>query len=517
MTMNYRHSCTLFLFSALALCACAQEPASSSAPPDGTPDAGRESFGEAHILLAVVPSGVQCIQITVLGSTTMSKTFSVTPGSGSVNILPLGSLPVGTVTITGQAYNAACSAISGQTATWVADKQTITVQAGTIASVTITLRPYNSVTATAAFLPNVASVAVGAGAIGLILSDGTVRAAGGQNALTLGGASFANVSALTNVAQLAFGKTERWTNGDFGCALSKSGTVSCWGDNTVGQLGQGNCTGASTTDHTLVVPGLSNITQIAAGYRYACALRNDGAVFCWGYNTQGQVGNGATSTCVPSPVQVTLPSGIGSVTAVAAGFYHTCVAREGEVFCWGRNVSGQLGTGTASTTPQLQPSAAATGLHAIRAIALGGYHTCAIRSDDTLFCWGFNLDGELGNGQTSDKSSPTQVTGVPAVEEVTATNYTTCARDTGGTVRCWGYDIEGNVGDGTGSTSGILNPTYVVGLPSSASIFGGGYDTCSVGIDLTIRCWGDGFNYQLGNGSGDVAWVPTLLGGTTGY
>jgi alpha-tubulin suppressor-like RCC1 family protein len=188
------------------------------------------------------------------------------------------------------------------------------------------------------------------------------------------------------------------------CALTRAGVVECWGYNRYGQLGDG-----TTTDRLVPVrvSGLASVAAISAGGGHTCALTRGGAVMCWGSNRYGELGDG-TTTRRPSPVPV---SGLaGSATAIAAGGEaHGCALTLGdEVRCWGYNGHGQLGDGT--TTDRSVPVALVGLAAGARAITTGGFgHTCAIRRGGEVVCWGRNSSGQLGDGTTSDRHTPVPV------------------------------------------------------------------------------------------------------------
>jgi alpha-tubulin suppressor-like RCC1 family protein len=488
---------SILLAAPLAVLSACSSPSSSAGA--GTSSAS-EPTGQVSLAITTVPAGVQCIQVTATGSTTVSQTFSVTPDAGTVSSLALGELPIGSVVITAQAYSVACASIATASPSWVADTQTVTVVGGQVPSLTITFRPDNAATATANFVANVASVDIGADAIGIVMSDGTVRGAGSGPQTWVSTGNVVNLQSTlsnSNVSQMAL-CSEYGT----GCLLLKTGAVQCWGDNTVGELGIG--LPIPSTDPTPVTsPYVANATQICAGAGSLCALEASGTAFCWGYNNVGQVGNGNAGTNEFTPVQVA-----AGVSSIACGYTSTCAIANGGLECWGSNAFGQLGLGTTQasySTPQL-----VTSLNAVRQVAAGYAHTCAVRVDGTLYCWGDNNYGQLGIGNTTNQSLPTVVSTLSNVQQVALGGDDTCARRGDGTVWCWGLDADGEVGDGTGSTS-ITSPVQVKGIAPSTSIVAGMSNMCSIGTDSTINCWGYNFYGQLGNGTTNDAFAPTPL------
>jgi alpha-tubulin suppressor-like RCC1 family protein len=237
-----------------------------------------------------------------------------------------------------------------------------------------------------------------------------------------------------------------------------NGGVQCWGLNSSGQLGNGD-----TIDHTtpVAVKGLSSGVQaIAAGENHTCALVT-GGVRCWGWNYDGQLGIGNRLDQSPEPMDVVnLSSG---VQAIAAGDSHTCALVNGGVRCWGGNQAGQLGNGKDSDSvhptgaDQYEPVAVA-GLFGPAQLITAGYgHTCAVINgiDENGFvqCWGFNSEGEIGNGKSysdyptldTDELSPVGASGLFGVQAISAGRFHTCAV-TFGVVECWGdYERSGNV------------------------------------------------------------------------
>jgi alpha-tubulin suppressor-like RCC1 family protein len=305
---------------------------------------------------------------------------------------------------------------------------------------------------------------------------------------------------LLNIAAITAG-------GQHTCALTTGGGVKCWGYNYNGQLGDG-----TTTDrHTPVnVSGLaSGVSAIAVGWLHTCALTSGGGVKCWGWNYRGQLGDG-TTTDRHTLVNV---SGLASgVSAIAAGDSHTCaLTAGGGVKCWGNNVTGQLGDGT--TTTRLTPVNVNGLASGVSAIATGGNHTCARTAGGGVKCWGWNYRGQLGDGTTTDRLTPVNVNGLASgVSAITAGGQHTCARTAGGGVKCWGYNSSGQLGDGT--ITDRLTPVGVSGLASGASaITAGARYTCAQTAGGGVKCWGNNYYGQLGDGTTTDRLKPVNVSG----
>jgi len=257
-------------------------------------------------------------------------------------------------------------------------------------------------------------------------------------------------------------------------------------------------------------------TQLTPGGYHTCALRSNGSVWCWGANNMGQLGDGTTTRRLSPRSLNSLSSG---VVALAAGEVHTCALRtDGSLLCWGQNIYGQLGDGT--TTDRHSPTAVGALTSGVAAVAAGQYFTCAIKTNGSLWCWGLNSFGQLGDGTTQNRSVPTEISGVGAgVTAMSGGGLHACALKSNGSVWCWGRNFHGQVGDNT--TTDRLVPTAVSGLGSGvAQLSTGDEFACVVKTDGTVWCWGRGDASQLGQGSTADAHVPvavSLLGsGVTG-
>ena len=291
---------------------------------------------------------------------------------------------------------------------------------------------------------------------------------------------------------------------DTSCAVV-NGAAYCWGYNANGQLGNGSTAlGLSPTP----VTGLSSgVSAIAVGNSHACAVVNGGA-WCWGYNGNGQLGNNSTTNSfVPVPV-----SGLASgVTAVATGDNFSCALVNGGAWCWGANFNyGQLGD---NTTAELHVPVPVSGLGSgVVSIAAGRNHSCAVVAGGT-YCWGGNSSGEVGNGTKSIAVRvPVAVSGFGSgAGAVDGGGYFSCGV-VGGGAACWGFGGNGQLGDG--KTIGSPTPVSVVGMGSGVSIIAAGssYHTCAV-QNGAAYCWGYNNGGQLGNaayGGGSNVPIPVI-------
>ncbi|MBU6335456.1 MAG: RCC1 repeat-containing protein, partial [Chloroflexi bacterium] len=244
---------------------------------------------------------------------------------------------------------------------------------------------------------------------------------------------------------------------------------------------------------------------------HTCALTTAGTVLCWGYNDQGQLGTGdRVARLAPTSV----PGIGGSVQSIDAGFRHTCVLLSGgAIRCWGWNDVGQLGDGT--TTTRMTPTDVIGLPRAARAVAAGPWTTCALLDDGSVYCWGRNDDGQLGDGTTTQRTRPVRVALPGSATAIAAGHSHICALDQDGAVSCWGSNTYGQVGDGT--TTRRLTPVPVAGVFSGVhAIHAGIHHTCAVTMAGRVLCWGYNEYGQLGDGATAHRSAPVLLSGPSG-
>lgn len=279
------------------------------------------------------------------------------------------------------------------------------------------------------------------------------------------------------------------------CALTSGGGIKCWGGNSSGALGDGTTTDRLTAVN---VSGLSSgVSAIAAGLLHTCAVANGGGVKCWGSNSLGQLGNG-TITNRLTPVDV---SGLSNgISAIAADQAHTCaLTAEGGVKCWGGNFDGQLGDGT--TVDRLTPVDVGGLISGVSAIEAGWYHTCALSTDGGLKCWGNNIFGQLGDGSFPFRLTAMDAVGLGSeINAIAAGQRHACALTFGGGIKCWGYNDFAQLGDGTQTTSRIAVDVSGLGRGVIA-IAPGASHTCALTSGGGVKCWGSNQSGQLGDGT----------------
>ena len=294
------------------------------------------------------------------------------------------------------------------------------------------------------------------------------------------------------------------------CAVRSDQTLACWGNNRYGQLGSLVHAGTDTANPTpALVSGLTGVTAVAAGRMHTCALRSDQTVSCWGNNVYGQLGNPLNASVNSATATPLTATGLIGVIAIDAYYDHTCALRsDGTVACWGSNISGESGHSTNLNVAAANPTPTiVAGVAGATDIALGESHTCALRADSTVSCWGFNRFGQLGrttnSGTTNPNPTAVTVTALTGVAAISAGDEHTCAVTHAGTVTCWGMNNLGQIGSATnlGTFTANPTPTAVAGLTDVETIGGGNFHVCAAKTDGALLCWGaNGFG-QLGSTS----------------
>jgi alpha-tubulin suppressor-like RCC1 family protein len=299
-------------------------------------------------------------------------------------------------------------------------------------------------------------------------------------------------------------------NGGHTCGVTTDDRAYCWGFNQSGELGIGtndgpeDCGNPCSTRPVAVLGGL-RFRHVSAGDRFTCGITTDDRAYCWGRNFEGQLGVGESQVnhFTPAPV-----AGTRRFRQVQAGVNHTCAITPFDVaFCWGWNGEGELGDGT--TTQRFTPVRVAGGLHWLQLTA-AYVHTCGVTTDDRAYCWGSNGTGALGDGTTTRRLRPVPVAGGLPFRQIDAGFGHTCAVTTADRAYCWGWNGSGALGDGT--TASHRTPTVVFGKRYYDHVSAGAAYTCGVTRAHRGFCWGSNGGGQLGTGSIAYRLTPTALG-----
>jgi alpha-tubulin suppressor-like RCC1 family protein len=341
------------------------------------------------------------------------------------------------------------------------------------------------------------------------------------------------VKGLAGVTQIAAG-------GVHSLALLGDGTVMAWGDNSEGELGDGTASGPDcpSTDCRATpapVPRLPDIVAVAAGVGYSLALLADGTVMAWGDNTDGQLGNGDTSgpeTCGTPPFTVscsTLPirvPGLANVVAVSANrFDNLALLADGTVTAWGFDEQGESGNGTGTQNPCgcVDEPTPVKGVVGAMAISAGGFGGLALLGDGTVKSWGDDVEGELGNGTMTPLGGcsclgPVSVSGLAGVQSVVAGGFHSLAMVPGGGLQSWGENADGQLGqDVFDSCNCSPTPAPVVGLSGPTAIAGGEFHSLALLANGAVKAWGANNEGEIGDQTLKNREIPTAVrevGGT---
>jgi len=311
----------------------------------------------------------------------------------------------------------------------------------------------------------------------------------------------------------AINSTKTWTRVYAGglstCGIQSDGSAWCWGDDASGQLGNGGTAGNQVSP-SAVTPDVGPWSMLSVGYTSTCGITFDGRGWCWGDDTNGQLGNGATGAQT-GPVANALVAGGGTWTTISMGATHACgIKSDGTAWCWGSDANGRLGNGSALTADQTSPSQVAGGGLWIDISAGGGASgtnsgTCGIKIDGSAWCWGPDSHGQVGNGATltADQDSPSPVAEPGPWKKIVARGSVACGLKVDGTAWCWGNDTNGQLGNGAVVTANQNVPSPVIGGASWVDISSGsgGSFMCGEKTDGSFWCWGQELNGRFGNGA----------------
>jgi alpha-tubulin suppressor-like RCC1 family protein len=293
-------------------------------------------------------------------------------------------------------------------------------------------------------------------------------------------------------------------------AIKNDGSLWSWGENQTGALGLGDQTLHMAPEQ---VGANSDWTHVSSGRNHSCGIAESGLLWCWGSNSYGQLGQGDSGGGTARLSPIVVPGG-SEYERVDAGDGFTCALRElGTLWCWGRNEFGALGLGDLGLNAQGQstdrtlPTQVGTGT-AWRHISAGQDHACALQSDRSLWCWGGNAYGQLGLGDSgagTERTVPTLVGSGYA--QVRLGEHHSCARTTGGVIRCWGRNNYGQLGQGDdGAGTDRSTPTLVTLTGTATAVEVGGNHSCAGVGTASLWCWGRNTDHELG--LGEWAWQP---------
>ncbi len=336
-------------------------------------------------------------------------------------------------------------------------------------------------------------------------SDGTLWVWGKNDVGQLGNGSSTKRDVLSPIQENS--NTKNWmcisTGESHTVALKSDGTLWVWGSNTYGELGDG-----TSIQRQVPVQEVTKATDwrnVYAGRRHTVAIKYDGTLWAWGWNYYGQIGDGTTENKLVPTQEITGATDWGS--ADAGYSYTTAIKNDGTLWTWGNNSSGEFGDGT--TENKSVPTQEITKATDWKNICTGNFHTVAIKNNGTLWAWGFNLFGLLGDGTTKNKSIPTQeVTGAADWSNISAgVNHTTAIK-TDGTLWSWGSSYYGQLGDGTTENKSVPIQE-VTGAADWNKISAKSGHTVAIKYDGTLWSWGSNMSGKLGDGTTENKSVPT--------
>jgi len=346
------------------------------------------------------------------------------------------------------------------------------------------------------------------------LSDGQVSCWGENKLGQLGNGGIVASSAPIPVSNILKNGMAVYAGKDHACAQLMDATLSCWGSNKEGQLGSG---GLATSPLPVQVSGVKRNILFSAGYTHSCADSQssdlvDRKIKCWGKNESGQLGNntltdttGGADTAVKN-FQTQVPGVVtDNAIALATGFKHSCaIVEDGSVNCWGSSEFGQLGNSVIGAGLKSNVPVLTSGITNAIAISAGESHTCAVLSDNSVQCWGANHAGQLGTGTLLDSPTPVTVPGLSA-RVVSAGLTHTCAILLEGNVKCWGGNGFGQLGNREFANAPLPK---AVSITNVQDVFAGEHHTCALIVGGTMKCWGSNFFGQLGSGTSNSEFAP---------
>ena len=332
-------------------------------------------------------------------------------------------------------------------------------------------------------------VSAGIGHAAAVADDGSVWAwgANGNGELADGTVSVSNRPVTVQLT----GETVAVSAGRFhALSLASDGGVWAWGNNANGALGNGSRRDSAAPQRISTLPAMS---AIAGGNGYSLALAQDGSVWSWGYNADGQLGTGQAGTSQLTPEKLTT---ISAVAQLSAYLHVLALRKDGSVWAWGGNSYGQLGNGT--TTSQSNPARISGLGDQIVAVAAGGFHSLALDASGSVWAWGYNWNGQLGDGTVTDRYAPVRVVGLSDVVTIAAGENSSYAITRDGRLWAWGWNREGELGTGSADAySSLARP--IEGLAGFQAVAGGFSSALALRSDGSVWAWGRNFEGQLGD------------------
>ena len=343
--------------------------------------------------------------------------------------------------------------------------------------------------------PLVLSIAAGGTHVCALLVNGEVMCWGDNASGQLGNGTYSASTIPVKVVGLT-DATAISANGAHSCAISSSEGLKCWGENASGQLGDGTKNTSKLPVKVIDLP--TNIASISLGFDHTCAITTDGKVMCWGKNLYGRLGDGSASHWSTSPVEVTNLR--DKAVGIAASNEHTCaLLNGGGVQCWGSNTSSQLGIPFEKKLSKT-PADVIDLDSGVTAISLGYSKSCVIMNSGNVKCWGWM-------GSDHFYEFPSELSGLRDVIAVAAGGGHVCAAIENDGVKCLGENSSGQLGNG--KTADSFQPVQVKGLEGSVTAIAANFDfTCALINNSEVKCWGENTSGQLGNGTEESSSVP---------
>ena len=346
------------------------------------------------------------------------------------------------------------------------------------------------------------------------LTDGTYKVAvrGAEYSMELSDYVYGTPAEIIFTVELAAppgGSTVQVSSGKVSsCIITPAGNLACWAG---GEYCCATPNNVSTTGDWAAI-SVGDASSIESNsFAHYCGIRNTGALYCWGYNNNGQLGSGDVND-IPSITQV----GSATWVTVETGLENACgIQTDGTLWCWGTNANGELGVMPPSSQV-LSPTAVSGGISTWSDISMSDGYSCGVLMDGTMFCWGNNGYGQLGSGDSTSYSWPHMVSGTDWLQVATGP-YAACAIKTDGTLWCWGSDMSNQIGVSATDDSST-SPVQVGSDTNWASVELGADHACAVKSTGTLWCWGYEGREQLGDGAGNTPVdTPTQIGAATDW